>query len=281
MTKKSKIIISLALLYFIISVILTYLHDVYEFSIDFLIFTEESFIESFVTNLWNSFIDIVLFTVILYLFLRNEEKKETIKKYHENIDDCRFWFSDEAAFKNAANIRRLNSLKLHKFDLSKSMLKGIKLKKSYFIDSKFMGSCLDNCNYESSEFKKSNFQGASIKNTKLYNSKIIECNLRYVKLIDSNLKSIKITNSNLSDTDFTNTDLTASTIIDCDFSNANLTNAILRRADLRKSQNLKVKQLLDCKDFKYAKLPVDLENELKSDYPKIFEYGLKRRSSDK
>ena len=99
-----------------------------------------------------------MFSIILYIFLGRHDRNDKIQLYTDNIDDCRFWYSEEAAFKNAGNIRRLQELGIKTFELSKSSLLNTKLKNLEFVDTQLMGECLNGINFDKSRFSNSDFQ---------------------------------------------------------------------------------------------------------------------------
>lgn len=220
---------------------------------------EESFYFGLITNLFSSAVDFLVFSFVLYFLLEKHDRIEKIRLYKDNIDDCRFLFNEEAAFKNAANIKRLQTLDENSLDLSKCTLQNTKIKKITLIDSRLMGACLDNTNFESSTFTNVNFKGASATNSSWNKVKIMRGNFKNFNFSNGQMIGAEISNGNFSKSNLAFSDFKAAKFINCDFLEANLQECNMERADLRSAFNLTVSQLLQCKSIKYAYLEASLE----------------------
>ena len=146
------------ILYFLITIFLTVLYEVLPLRNLFGLWGKDSFYEAIVTGMYSSLIDFVVFSILLTLILSRRETQNKIKKYLDEIEACRFWFSEQAAYKLRALIRLLQEENVFSLDLSKCYLYNIKLKKVKFIDCQIMGAMLSNSNLEHSTFIESDFQ---------------------------------------------------------------------------------------------------------------------------
>jgi uncharacterized protein YjbI with pentapeptide repeats len=250
--------------------LIVYIYDKYVSTIKYSIFGESSFYTGLITNMFNSVIDFFIFTIILFIILGKHEKKDKIQLYKENIDDCRFWYSDEAAFKIAGNIRRLQELGITTYDLSKVSLSKTKLKETIFKSSRFMGSTLISTNLDNSTFDKCNFQGAFLNESSLNITVSKNCVYRYLRFNNAQMKSSKVSNSDFTNSMLCNSNFYATIFTDCIFEKADLTECNFERADVRKVKGLEVKQLLRCKSLKYTKMDEDLKKQLVSQKPELF-----------
>lgn len=230
---------------------------------------EDSFYAGLITNMYNSVIDFFVFSIVLYVFLGRHDREDTIQRYKENIDDCRHWFAEEAAFKNAGNIRRLMALGVNEFDLSKTTLKNTKLKKVELLDTRLMGTCLDGSNFDDSKFERTDFKGASAKCTSFNNVILNECNLKYFAFHEGQMKSSRITDSDLTKADLTGSTFRASVFKGCSFEGAKLDRCNFERADLRNTEGLTIAQLLQCASIKYARLNPQLTTAINAINPKL------------
>lgn len=251
MSKKIKIILSVLSIYIIILLIFTLAFDVTPIIIKKSVFKEEAFYLSFITNMYNSVLDFIVFSIILWFFIERDNIKSSINKYHENIDDCRFWDGEEATYKIAGNIRRLLSCNQNKFELSNCMMNKIKLKEVNFIQSKFRASSINESNFTSSQFFSCDFQACEMNNARMNKVEMDTCNLKYVKANKASFESAKITNSQLTKADFTDVNFSNANLINCNFEKSDMTNCNLCRANLKGAKNLSVEQILSSSNIEY------------------------------
>lgn len=61
--------------------------------------------------------DIILFGIILSFYDDYIRKQQDIKRYYEEIDDYRFWISEEAVIRMMGCIRRLNYANIYDINL--------------------------------------------------------------------------------------------------------------------------------------------------------------------
>lgn len=267
--KRIATLLKLFSVYVVALIIITVAYNELPILVHYSLWGQDSFYAGFITNIYNSVLDFLVFSIILFVFLGRHEKTDKIQLYRNNIDDCRFWYSDEAAFKNAGNIRRLQNLGISSLDLSKCTLQKIKLKKESFVDSRFMGACLNDTNFDGSIFSKSDLQGATANKASFNQVTLSGCNLKYFEFQESQMLS-----ANLSKCDFTKSKLCKSTfhatkLKDCTLEGADLTDCVFERADLRGAKGLTTSQLLKCKSIMYAKVDSVLADEVNMINPKL------------
>ncbi|HCI12852.1 MAG: hypothetical protein A2063_09645 [Gallionellales bacterium GWA2_60_142] len=180
--------------FLVILIIVTIGYNELPIFVHYSLWGQDSFYAGFITNMYNSALDFLVFSIILYVYLGRHETNDKIQLYKDNIDDCRFWYSEEAAFKNAGNVRRLQELGIKSFDLSKSTLLNTKLKQMEVIDALLMGACLNGTNFDKSHFSQSNFQGAAAKKASFNQARFTNCNFKYIDLSESQLISCQFAN---------------------------------------------------------------------------------------
>lgn len=264
-----KTLIYLFALFLIIIATSTILYEKLPLLFEFSLWGQDSFYAGIVTNMHSSAIDFLFFSIGLYVVMIKHEKQEKIKKYKENIDDTRFLFSEEAAFKNYANIRRLQELGIKSIDLSKCTLAKTKPKNLDLSKSMAMGALLDLTNFSASKFIETNFRGASANSATFNKVHIHNCCMRYLKF-----KNGRMMASALEDVDFFKAELEdanfhATRFKNCSFKNASLNGCNMERADLRQCFDLTVEQLVTCKSLKYAKLDANLESAVRAIRPDL------------
>lgn len=223
---------------------------------------EDSFYSGLITNLFSSAVDFLVFSFVLYFLLAKHDRTEKVRLYKDNIDDSRFLFSDEAAFRNAANVKRLQVLGENSLDLSKCNLKNTKIKEIKLVDSKLMGACLDDTNFEKSIFLNVNFKGASAKNALMNNIIVKKGNFKNFDFSSSQMIGAKIIDTDFSKSNLGSANFKATIFLNCNFLDASMNDCNMERADLRGAINLTVNQLLQCKSIKYAYLEKNLESAM-------------------
>jgi hypothetical protein len=267
--KRVSTLIKLFIGYLFVLILATIGYDKIPILISYSLWGQDSFYAGFITNMYNSALDFLVFSIILFVFLGRHDKNDKIQLYKDNIDDCRFWYSEEAAFKNAGNIRRLQELGVNKFDLSKSTLLNTKLKNTKFVYTQLMGACLDGSNFDESLFEQCNFQGASAKKASFNQAKFFDCNFKYINLTETKLKSCEFTNCDFTKSTLQKGIFHASIFKNCVFQHADLRDSTFERADLRSAMELTSNQLLSCNSIKYAKLVLSLAAEINAINPKL------------
>lgn len=125
-------------------------------------------------------------TFLLWLNKRLEKNRE-IRKYHEEIDDFRYWKSREAMYRIVGNIKRLEKNGVTKINLRRCLLKHaplrgvkiiganlrqVKLQNAILGESKLEEAILDKANLEGEDFRdaKGIFENQLTKVKILYNA---------------------------------------------------------------------------------------------------------------
>ena len=173
------------------------------------------------------FFDIVLFGIILSIYETLIDTKSNITRYLEEIDDFRGWHEDEAAFRVAGILKRLEKHKILNIDLS-----GLNLRQA---DKRTIVRCkrsLKNVMLKLTELDKLDLSGGQLQGAQLYGCYLRGTNLESAKLNHADLKGSNLTGVNLSNADLNNADLLNSILRGATMRNAKLKNTNLRSADL-------------------------------------------------
>jgi len=256
-------------LYFFITICLTVLYEKLPLRNLFGIWGNDAFYEAIVTGMYSSLIDFLVFNVLLTFILNRQERQNTIKKHLDEIEACRFWFNEQAAYKLRSLIQLLNENDVFSLNLSKCYISNIKLKKAKFIDCQVMGAVLSNSNFEHSTFTESDFQGAFCEGTTFKSCIFEKCNLRLLKCTNANMSSMHIYDCNLEIADLTNANLKYSIIKNCNLKKVNFSGCNLERANLIGCKNIHVSDLIECQSLKYAKLDAEIIDLIKQQCPDL------------
>jgi len=212
---------------------------------------DENGIRTILAEAHGALFDILIFGVLVVLINKMGERRTEIKRYRENIFDCRYWDSPEAIIRTASNIRRLNDLGCSQVDLNFHNL-----------------------------FK------ANLHNTNLRGSKIIEANLGLASLSNSDVSEVNLEGTILVGTELVDADLRNSRLVECDlrgadFANANLENVDLSGANLLGAKRLKLEQLKTVAALYGASLDPHLLEGLQEECPeKLVDRGGHYRVND-
>lgn len=253
-SQRGRLLLKVFGVYILITSIFTISYEFIPIIVNFSVFKEESFYSSFITGLYNGIIDFIIFTFIIWVYNNKLDEKDKIKQCHTEINNCRFWMSEEAMYRIWANIRRLTEMNVESFDLSNCMLDKIKIKEYKFIDSKFMAASIDNANLKNCNFNKSDLQGVSFHETNLQNAIFNLCNCKYWKIIRAKCQSSYFENCDFTKSDFESSDFSNAIFRNCDFKKVNLKDTCLYRATIKDAKNLTVEQLLQCRTIEYISL---------------------------
>ncbi|MDX1942664.1 MAG: pentapeptide repeat-containing protein [Saprospiraceae bacterium] len=184
--------------------------------------------------------DIVLFGIILSFYDDYIRKQQDIKRYLEEIDDYRYWISEEAVIRTMGSIRRLNKMEIYDLNLkdcylSKAMLKEVNLTKANLENTN-----LEEASLSYSLLSNANLKGSNLKNSNLKHINLNNADLNKAELSYANLDNATVNNANLrrADLSFSYLNLTKMQAVDAaqaNFQNAVLINPVLRGSNLSKA----------------------------------------------
>lgn len=247
---------------------------------------DKKFFENILVEAHGMLFDVLIIGIIILWLNKKREKKLEIKRYHDEIDDFRFWKSDEAMYRIMGNIKRLQRLKVNKIDLQSCYLKNSLLFDITINNSNLSNVCLEgsNCsganfqecdltgavflggNFINTNFKCSDLRNANFESANLHKSNFEQANLEGAYLHKAGIREANLENSNLSFIKLINAKLTKSNL-----KNAILDDANLMGADLREVRNLNVEQLLKVQTLYKTKLDNKLGKEIKERFPELLE----------
>ena len=206
--------------------------------------------------------DIFFMGIIIFWLNQNAERKLNIKRYLDDIDDLRYWNSQEAAFRNVGNIKRLNRENVQKLNLSHCYLQHTTLNKVILDNSNLNSSDLTNCSLISAKLRNTRFNQAKLENARmdfadLEGAHLSGADMKGSSPIRANFKNANMIKTNLEDALLMETDFEGACLIGAIFKNANLS-----KANLKGSVGLTVEQLLEAKSLFNAKLDYELHVQI-------------------
>ncbi len=211
--------------------------------------------------------DIAIIGVLIFWLNYRRERRQMIRTYLDEIDDFRLWESEEAAFRTAGNIKRLNRQKIYSLNLADSHISRTNLNYVRLIDtnlnladvsnSLMIGAVIEDTRLNQTNFAGANLNRASLKNSfangaDFSNAYMINVDLENTYLIKANLEGAVLMEANLRG---------------CDLNGANLKNTNLFKADLRGARGLSLEQVKEAKNLHRAKMDPELLIQVEMSHP--------------
>ncbi len=229
---------------------------------DFDIFIREILVEAH-----GMIFDIAIIGMLIYWLNQRGETRLRIKSYKDEIDDFRIWESEEAAFRTAGNIKRLNRHKIYDLNLVNCFLEKANL--NYVI---LTGANLNYANLSNTNLIEANLENARLNQTRFENGNLNQANFsgayaNGATFKDANLIKSQFENSFLIKADFTNAFLMEANLKGAYLTGADLTNANLYKADLRNTKGISIEQLLKVRTLYLAKFDPDITAILEHEHP--------------
>ena len=207
---------------------------------------------------------------ILLLWLNNSgEKRLRIKRCIDEIDDIRYWKSQEASYRILANVKRLlrdnvtkidlNNCYLRNINLNFAILKGANLnyadlEQSSLIDTNFMFARLNQANFNETNLNRANLSNSLLSGASMKRTKGIKTNFEKSCLIKANFQDAFFIEANFQE---------------ADMSGAEFENANLYMPDFRGVKGLLPEQLSRAKMIVKPRFDEELEKEISEAYPEM------------
>lgn len=213
--------------------------------------------------------DIAIIGILIFWLNKIGEQRQRIRTYLDEIDDFRLWTSEEAAFRTAGNIKRLNrhgitELNLAECFLARTNLNDAKLELSNLNSANLSQAVLVGADLRKARLNRTNFNAASLNQINLENSYANGANFQSATLIRANMQHCSLIMANLE-----NAVMMEANLQNCDLSGANLKNCNLFKADLRNAIGLTSEQLGQASNLSRATIDKALFLELQQSYPDL------------
>ncbi len=213
--------------------------------------------------------DILIIGILLFWLRQVGEEKRRISQFLDEIDDFRMWESEEAAFRNVGNIKRLNRHGVHNLDLvgcylKKTNLSGIDLSTSNLNTANLSGGTLIESNLSETRMNQTNFENANLNNANLTGSFASGSNFKDAFMIKANFKGAFLIKA-----DFRNGFLMEANLSNCSLAEADFENANLYKANFIGATGLTLEQLSKAKSLYLASFDSDLQVQLEEKLPDL------------
>lgn len=187
----------------------------------------------FVLEMNGFMLDVVLFAVLIVWLNKRRERNSRKLNYLEQLEDFKFWKSEEGVNRKVGIIRRLNQLdgdlpSLARFELPGAYLKDFDFEKIDLSHANLSTAFLLNANLQNATLFQVNCEKAYLEQTLLKKANLREAYLGWVDLRSANLSEADLSCANLELAILWNSDLSG-----CILESANLDKADLTKANLK------------------------------------------------
>jgi BTB/POZ domain-containing protein KCTD9 len=213
--------------------------------------------------------DILVIGILLFWLREQGDIKQRISQYRDEIDDFKMWESEEAAFRNAGNIKRLNRHGITKIDLvgsylTKTNLSKIDLTEANLNTANISNSILIEANIEEARLNQTNFENANLNQANLRKTFASGANFKDAFLIKADFEGAFLIKTN-----FSNAYMMEANLKDCALTEADFSDANLYKADLRGADGLQLEQLAKAKSLYLAKFDPEIYALLEKEIPDL------------
>ncbi|MDX2188728.1 MAG: pentapeptide repeat-containing protein [Bacteroidota bacterium] len=262
-----KQLLTTAIVLFIVSVIVIGL------SLPHYMETTFNFYENLLVEAHGMIFDILVIGILLVWLNKIGEKRIRIKRYHEEIDDFRHWINEEASFRIAGDIKRLNKDGVVAIELYNCHLKNVNLNNVVLT-----GSNMNNITLEDSTMQNAILNNVRLNQANIQNVKLQKANMKGSQLSGANFSFTTLIKANLSGSNCIKAKFKGAVLIDCVLSDtmiagADFTDANLFKADLTNAKGLTAEQLAKSRNIYLAKMDPAIEEKLKEIAPHLYEEG--------
>lgn len=140
-------------------------------------------------------LDILVIGLFLLALNKLGQRYQYAKRYQEEIIDFRFWESDEASYRIAGNVRRLNRLGVSRIDLTSSYLSKAKLSDTKLKRAILLSANLRKADLDTADLQRANLQLAKLEEAWLQNANLQGANLGGAHLQGAMLKGACMTDA--------------------------------------------------------------------------------------
>jgi uncharacterized protein YjbI with pentapeptide repeats len=211
-------------------------------------------------------LDIVVFGIVILWLEKMRDKRITIRRYQDEIDDFRFWKADEAAYRIKGNIIRLNKLGVTRIDLHSCYLEGVIIESVQLKNADLSEAILDK-----GTFIRGNFRNSVCVDARLYNAVLLRADFREANLSDAKAEMAIMHLGKFQGADLTGANLSKADLSKAELHGADLTSAKLAGANLTEAEGLSVEQLANVKTLYQAELDPELKEKISKEHPELLE----------
>lgn len=229
----------------------------------------DSYLRAIMMEAHSMLFDLAIIGILLLWLNKSGEKRIRIKRNQDEIDDIRYWKSQEASYKILANVKRLIRDNVTKLDLNNCYLRNINLNFANLKGSNLNYADLEFCslidtNLNHARLNQASFMNANLNRANFSDSLLSGANLQKIKGIKTNFEKACLIKANLNDSFLIDANFQFSDLTGADFVNANL-----YMPDFRGARGLLPEQLSHAKMIVKPKMDDDLLAQINEQFPEL------------
>jgi len=231
----------------------------------------DNFYAQILTEAHGMLFDIAIIGLLIFWLNNRGETKQRIRTYLDEIEDFRLWDSEEAAFRTAGNIKRLNRHKIYKIDLhdcylARTNMNGVNLARANLNNADINQAILSNSILNEARCNQSNFENTNLNQVSMINIYANGSNFQDTSMVQAQMNQGFFIKANFTNAILMNVNLQHADLTEAIFDDANL-----YKADLRNTKGLTIQQISHVKTFYRALLDEELYEEIKHKRPDLLE----------
>lgn len=227
------------------------------------------FLLNILSEMHGMIFDILVIGILIFWLNEKGRIRQQIRTYRDEIDDFRLWKSEEAAFRNVGNIKRLNRHNISEINLvetylSRTNLTDVVLTKSNLNSADVSNSILRGANLSSTRLNQTRFENSDMNNTCFKDSFASGADFRDAYLIKSDFRNSFLIKANFENAYLMESDFRGTHLSGAEFANANL-----YKADFRGASGLSIEQFSVAKSLYLAQFDPEFLEKVSSLYPEL------------
>jgi uncharacterized protein YjbI with pentapeptide repeats len=213
-------------------------------------------------------LDLLVIGVFAFAIQQSRDRRATLRRFQEQIDDLRDWKSEESSIKIVANARRLIAEGVTNIDLRECYLKQRNLAGLHLAGSGFWGADLGYANLRGATLNKAKFFGAYLGDANLRGADCTGADFERARCQRASFRGTKLRGASLTQTKLWSANLNGADLRGADLSGAILKDATLRNARLGGAR-VTAEQLLTAADIHGAQVDPQLMEALIASRPDL------------
>lgn len=232
-------------------------------------YTNAEFVDGIRVEAHGMLLDLLVIGIfILWLNLKRSEA-ERVRRYEEEIDDLREWKSDDASYRIAARIRRLNGAGKVVIFLSRCYLRKANLREIILVNSAMQQVDLGESNLRNAKLSNVDLDTAFMGYSDMRGAEIVRSNLTRSRLVHSKADGAIFRGSVFRKASLHGARFRGANFQDCDFDRCIFDGADLSGADFRNARGLSAIALSRAFSLSYARFDEQLLDSLKVHCPQL------------
>lgn len=233
----------------------------------------EQYIQAILSEAHGMIFDLAIIGILLFWLNERSAKRAIIQRSEDDIDDIRYWKSEEATYKLKGHIKRLMNNGVHKMELYNCYLKNVNLNHANLSFSNLNYADLSHSNliktdFENARMNQTNFFKSNVNTTNFTLAMLTGANFEEAKGVKTDFQKAKLIKANFKSSCFIEANFSHSELSDVDFENASL-----YTPDFRHAVGISPEIFNNIKVLSSPKFDEEVELQIRKAHPHLFKSG--------